>query len=190
MANQTGIAITINAFLPTGKTLDQQFEALSLVKTAHASGNYAALIASSIDVLVKTEQKTRRIPDAVPAPVPAEVQEIFDQAKFDADYQRGFEAGKAHDLGTPFDANPDGFAYGWTEGNKAAFAEEAAMNTIPAPVNTPELVDQAALDEEDGFEAGLADKVITEEQAKNDSFMTGYSNGAHARPKTKKPKAA
>lgn len=63
-SNVQGIAITIKAFLPTGKTLDEQFEALSLVKTAHASGDYADLLkAANIDE-VKTEQKVRRIEDA------------------------------------------------------------------------------------------------------------------------------
>lgn len=63
-SNVQGIAITIKAFLPTGKTLDEQFEALSLVKTAHASGDYADLLkAAKIDE-VKTEQRVRRIEDA------------------------------------------------------------------------------------------------------------------------------
>ena len=68
MANQSGIAITIKAFLPTGKTLDEQFAALSIVKDAHESGDYTALLkAAGVDE-VKTEQKTRRIEDVVPAP--------------------------------------------------------------------------------------------------------------------------
>jgi hypothetical protein len=62
-SNVSGIAITIRAFLPTGKTLDEQFEALSLVKAAHASGDYSALLeAAKIDE-VKTEQKVRRVED-------------------------------------------------------------------------------------------------------------------------------
>lgn len=61
--NQTGIAITIKAFLPTGKTLDEQFTALSLVKDAHATGDYSAVLkAAKIDE-VKAEQKTRRVED-------------------------------------------------------------------------------------------------------------------------------
>jgi hypothetical protein len=68
MANQTGIAITIKAFLPTGKTLDEVFEALSIVKTAHATGDYSAVLKAALVEEVKTEQKTRRIEDAVPAP--------------------------------------------------------------------------------------------------------------------------
>ena len=59
----SGIAITIKAFLPTGKTLDEQFTALSLVKDAHASGDYSAVLkAAKIDE-VKAEQKTRRVED-------------------------------------------------------------------------------------------------------------------------------
>lgn len=63
MANQTGIAIVIKAFLPTGKTLDEQFNALSIVKEAHATGDYATLLKAATVEDVKTEQKTRRIED-------------------------------------------------------------------------------------------------------------------------------
>ncbi len=59
--NQSGIAISIKAFLPTGKTLDEAFNALSLVKAAHESGNYTALLAAAQIDEIKTEQKTRRI---------------------------------------------------------------------------------------------------------------------------------
>lgn len=59
--NQTGIAITIKAFLPIGKTLDQQFIALSIVKEAKDSGNYDMLLAAARDVSIKTESKTRRV---------------------------------------------------------------------------------------------------------------------------------
>lgn len=80
MANQTGIAITITAFLPTGKTLDQQFEALSIVKKAHETGDYAHLLQASVDVLVKTENKTRRVEAAIAAP-PAHTKPTHDQAE-------------------------------------------------------------------------------------------------------------
>ncbi|RWF74520.1 MAG: hypothetical protein E5X15_09935 [Mesorhizobium sp.] len=63
MANQTGIAIVIKAFLPTGKSLDEQFEALSIVKTAHETSDYSALLKAASIEEVKTEQKTRRIED-------------------------------------------------------------------------------------------------------------------------------
>lgn len=59
--NQTGIAIVIKAFLPTGKTLDETFAALSIVKTAHETGDYAPLLAAAKVEEVKTEQKTRRV---------------------------------------------------------------------------------------------------------------------------------
>jgi hypothetical protein len=73
--NQSGVAITIKAFLPTGKTLDQQFLALSLVKDATESGNYDLLLAASSDVSIKTEAKTRRLevlaePTVAPAAEP------------------------------------------------------------------------------------------------------------------------
>jgi hypothetical protein len=64
MANQTGIALSIVAFLPTGKSLDEQFAALTIVKAAHESGDYGPLLAAAKVENVKTEQKTRRIPDA------------------------------------------------------------------------------------------------------------------------------
>lgn len=59
-----GIAITIKAFLPTGKTLDEQFAALSIVKDAHASGDYSKVLAAAKIDEVKAEQKTRRVDDA------------------------------------------------------------------------------------------------------------------------------
>lgn len=64
MSNVTGIAIVVKAFLPTGKTLDEQFAALSIVKTAHETGDYAPLLAAAQIDEVKTEQKTRRMDDA------------------------------------------------------------------------------------------------------------------------------
>lgn len=72
--NQHGIAISIRAFLPMGKSLDAQLDALNLVKTAHETGDYAALLKAAQDVEVKTESKTRRVDDkpapaAEPAPV-------------------------------------------------------------------------------------------------------------------------
>jgi hypothetical protein len=76
--NKSGVAITIKAFLPTGKTLDQQFFALSLVKDATESGNYDLLLAASSDVSIKTEAKTRRLEvpaEPVAEPVAAPVAE-------------------------------------------------------------------------------------------------------------------
>lgn len=66
--NQSGIAIVLKAFLPTGKTLDEQFAALSIVKAAHKTGDYAALLRAAQDVEIKTEAKTRRIEFAQPEP--------------------------------------------------------------------------------------------------------------------------
>jgi len=67
MVNQTGIAIVVRAFLPTGKTLDEQFAALSAVKAAHETGDYAALLKIATIDDVKTEQKTRRVEEPAPA---------------------------------------------------------------------------------------------------------------------------
>ena len=69
--NQNVIAIQIKAFLPTGKTLDEQFAALSIVKTAHETGDYSALLKAAQDVEIKTEAKTRRVEIAAPAIDPA-----------------------------------------------------------------------------------------------------------------------
>ena len=69
--NQQGVAITIKAFLPTGKTLDEQFAALGIVKAAHETGDYSALLKAAHDVEVKTESKTRRIEEK---PAAAEVE--------------------------------------------------------------------------------------------------------------------
>ena len=69
--NETGIAITIKAWLPTGKGLDEQFAALSLVKQAHSTGDYAPLLAAAKIEAVGTDSKTRRVEDSPPA-APAE----------------------------------------------------------------------------------------------------------------------
>jgi hypothetical protein len=63
--NQTGIAIVIKAFLPTGKTLDETYAALTVVKTAHETGDYAPLLSIAKIDEVKTEQKTRRVEEMV-----------------------------------------------------------------------------------------------------------------------------
>lgn len=72
--NQQGIAISIKAFLPMGKALDDQLAALNLVKTAHETGDYAPLLAAAQGLEIKTEQKTRRVetaPQQPPAADPA-----------------------------------------------------------------------------------------------------------------------
>ena len=65
--NQNIIAITLRAALPTGKTLDEQFAALSIVKQAHETGDYAPLLKAAQDVQIKTEAKTSRVEQAAPA---------------------------------------------------------------------------------------------------------------------------
>lgn len=64
MANQSGIAISIRAFLPTGKTLEEQYDALTLIKEAKTTGKFDAVLAKSLDIEVKTESKVRRTADA------------------------------------------------------------------------------------------------------------------------------
>ena len=63
MANQNGIAITIKGFLPTGKTLEEQFAAMSLVRGAQDDDNaMAELISSLTDFTFDAQIKTRREP--------------------------------------------------------------------------------------------------------------------------------
>jgi hypothetical protein len=74
--NQPGVAIVIKAWLPVEGDLEAQIAALSLVKQAHETGDYSALLASAKVDEVKTEQKTRRIETApVAAPVEPEIDE-------------------------------------------------------------------------------------------------------------------
>lgn len=63
MANQNGIAITIKGFLPTGKTLEEQFAAMSLVRGAQDDDSaMAELISSLTDLKFDAQIKTRREP--------------------------------------------------------------------------------------------------------------------------------
>lgn len=63
MANQNGIAITIKGFLPTGKTLEEQFAAMGLVRGAQDDDNaMAELISSLTDLKFDAQIKTRREP--------------------------------------------------------------------------------------------------------------------------------
>lgn len=65
MANQNGIAVTIKGFLPTGKTLDEQFSAMSLVRAAQGNTyEIAELINSLTDFSFDAQMKTRREPKA------------------------------------------------------------------------------------------------------------------------------
>jgi len=69
--NQTGIAITIKAFLPIGKTVPEQLAALTMVQTAHETGDYAEVLKAAKVDEVKSEQKTRRVEEEVkPEPEP------------------------------------------------------------------------------------------------------------------------
>lgn len=71
MALENGIAITIRAFLHTGKTLDEQFAALTMMKDAHETGDYSKVLAAAQIDEIKAEPKTRRgTAEAAPAPAP------------------------------------------------------------------------------------------------------------------------
>lgn len=67
--NQTGLAITIKAFLVLKPNdINQNLAALTLAKEAHETGNYSSLIAAAQIDEVKVEQKSRRVEDAPEAP--------------------------------------------------------------------------------------------------------------------------
>jgi hypothetical protein len=118
--NISGIAIVIKAFLPTGSTIDESFAAFGMVKLAHESGDYSTLLAASNDVQIKTDVQTRRIADVIiPAPgirTDAEI-EAIEQARIDADYERGYNAGlEAAPIGAD-DSNIEAFNHGYAAGN-------------------------------------------------------------------------
>lgn len=76
---QTGVAIHIKAFLPTGKTIEEQFKALSIVKDAHESGDYCTLLTAATIEEVKTETKTRRQGEAPATEAAAEDEPATEQ---------------------------------------------------------------------------------------------------------------
>lgn len=61
MANQNGIAITIKGFLPTGKTLEEQFTAMTLVRAAQDDPEQISSLAVQLtDYSFDAQMKTRR----------------------------------------------------------------------------------------------------------------------------------
>ena len=71
--NQTGLAITIKAFLTLKPNdINQNLAALTLAKEAHETGDYSKLIAAASIDEVKVEQKSRRVEDAPEVPVAEE----------------------------------------------------------------------------------------------------------------------
>ena len=70
MALENGIAITIRAFLHTGKTLDEQFAALTMMKEAHETGDYSKVLAVAQIDEIKAEPKTRRAAAETPVAAP------------------------------------------------------------------------------------------------------------------------
>lgn len=61
--NQTGIALTIKAWLPITGSISEQIATLQTVEAAHTSGDYTALLNTAKVEDVKAEQKTRRVED-------------------------------------------------------------------------------------------------------------------------------
>lgn len=80
MASQTGILINIKAWLPIGRSIDEQYEALTVVKTAHETGDYSALLTKATVEEVKTEQKTRRNIETATEAAPSADQPALDLA--------------------------------------------------------------------------------------------------------------
>lgn len=71
--NQTGLAITIKAFLVLKPNdINQNLAALTLAKEAHETGDYSSLIAAASIDEVKVEQRSRRVEDAPEAPAAEE----------------------------------------------------------------------------------------------------------------------
>ncbi len=123
---QQGVEITIRAFLPVGKSLEEQHDALTLVKEAKTSGKFDALLDKSLDLVVKTEMRNRRTTAEAPAAEP--------KPEDHPDYQRGFIQGhdKPEAVVGPDDANIAEFNAGWAAGNAALEAEKAAQQQPPA----------------------------------------------------------
>lgn len=110
MPNVNGIAIVVKAFLPTGKTLDEQFNALSIVKDAHEKGDYSALLQAATIDEVKTEQKVRRFDEpAAPADFQSQTDEQMSETAGEADATVDYMecGGEPHEptqvQGTPLD---------------------------------------------------------------------------------------
>lgn len=79
--NQTGIAITIKAFLPTGETIKEQRDTLDKVVKAHETGDYSDVLKAAIIDSVKSEQKTRRVENPVAATIADGLNEALASAK-------------------------------------------------------------------------------------------------------------
>lgn len=111
MANQQGIAITIKAFLPTGKTLDEQFAALSTVKTAHETGDYSDVLKAARIEEVKAEQKTRRVEEQ-PEGQSQEGDQSQQQSGDQSEREKGDEGTSTGNTAPLADADVPGFLKG------------------------------------------------------------------------------
>ena len=66
--NQSGIVVKIEAFIPTGSTIDEAYQALSVVRDAQESGDYSNVLAHAKIDNVTVKQISRRVPvEAAPA---------------------------------------------------------------------------------------------------------------------------
>lgn len=63
MANVRGAHITIKAWLPLPKDFNAQFAAMQLIKQAHETGDYAALLKVATVEGVQIDNKVRRMDD-------------------------------------------------------------------------------------------------------------------------------
>lgn len=66
MANKTGYALAITAFIAIGATLESQLATLTAVKEAQDEGDFTALFALAEVDKFTVKQKTIRVPDAAP----------------------------------------------------------------------------------------------------------------------------
>lgn len=101
MAIENGIAITIRAFLHTGKTLDEQFAALTMMKEAHETGDYTKVLAVAQIDEIKAEPKSRRTAtEAAPVAAKPVASPAIDQDFEPVDVS-------SVDVGSDFDDLPD-----------------------------------------------------------------------------------
>lgn len=67
--NQSGIAIKIEMFLPTGATIEEAYTALSMVRDATETGDYTSVLAAAKMDSIVIKQVNRRTEVVEPTPV-------------------------------------------------------------------------------------------------------------------------
>jgi hypothetical protein len=104
---QAGLVISIKAFIPLTRDLNQNLEALTLAKQAHESGDYSALIAAAQVDEVKVEQRSRRVEDAPVAPPAVPLLEVMGEPSAEVEAEPEFTSRRNVLAGT---VDPEGAA--------------------------------------------------------------------------------